>query len=442
MTLRSIADNNIPRAKMQQVLINRDYEIGDIMDSVLRVYKKHYRDVKEFAPNLKGQSVYDTCCNVFAFVKKHIRYVKDPSDNQWVKTPSRLWKDKTGDCKSYSVFIGSVLKCLGVPFLFRFVSFDRSNALPSHVYIVVPHNGKEIIIDAVLNDFDTQAAYAFKHDYMQGLYELSGVPEVSGGAGTALFGAQRKAALVAALPQLAANFVYLFIPEGSVVFWSSYGQNFIGKVPNIVYEKRKMAWTVANDWTDWAGWDERDFMQTLRGHVENLLGKNAEIWWHDVLRGKYGITGIGDVLNTATGLLSTANPIWGATADIAASFISKIFGGADIQWKVPLQNFTPQESDWTGFYNTNLNPVAIIKSKATLGVQPANSSTVYQSAEPLPTTPLPVYDSAGNQVQINPATGQPTTTAGIASNTTMNMILTAGLFAGAAYFLFKKKKTS
>jgi hypothetical protein len=115
---------------------------------------------------------------VWAAVKDNINYKIDPPGVQWIRTPARLWADKEGDCKSFSVFIGSCLHQLGIPFTFRFVSFDDTNATPTHVYVVVPvKGGKEIYLDAVLPQFNVQKPFTYKQDFKMptAIARLSGV---------------------------------------------------------------------------------------------------------------------------------------------------------------------------------------------------------------------------------------------------------------------------
>ena len=129
----------------------------------------------------KGANNYETCKNIFDFFKKNIKFIEDQNGIQDIKSPSRLILDKYGDCKSFSICIGSILWHLGIPFSFRFASYDNVNI--THVYIVAYKN---VIIDATLPHFNYENKFAFcqNFDYMN----TSRVASVNGyGVGLGLY---------------------------------------------------------------------------------------------------------------------------------------------------------------------------------------------------------------------------------------------------------------
>jgi len=137
----------------------------NIIQEVIDCYKECNSQVSKYAPSLKASTLLKTCNNVWAAVYDNIRYKIDPPGVQWVRTPARLWSDREGDCKSFSVFIGSCLHQLNIPFAFRFVSFN-SDDTPTHVYVVVPQaKGNDIILDAVLPQFNVEKPYTYKKDF-------------------------------------------------------------------------------------------------------------------------------------------------------------------------------------------------------------------------------------------------------------------------------------
>lgn len=138
---------------------------GDIINVIVEADSKAAPFTQKFAPTLKGKTLFETCRNLHRFVKTQIRYKIDPPGEQWIKSPGRLWKDKIGDCKSFSLFIGSCLKNLGIPYGYRFTSYDVTSSTPTHVYVYVPQKNGEIILDAVWQGpFNTQKPYAHKTD--------------------------------------------------------------------------------------------------------------------------------------------------------------------------------------------------------------------------------------------------------------------------------------
>lgn len=178
--LKQIADATIPPATGKEDLIKKRYRTNDIVAEIFSCFESSRNQLKNFAPYLQGDNLYDTCFNIWKFLKENVKYRVDPEGDQWVKTPARVWHDKVCDCKSYSIFIASVLYNLGIKGCFRFVSFDNTDPNPTHVYVVVRNQGKNILIDAVMPRFDAEKQYASKKDYsMSGLYRVSGLPETT-----------------------------------------------------------------------------------------------------------------------------------------------------------------------------------------------------------------------------------------------------------------------
>lgn len=149
----------------------------DIMTEIMSCYNSTYMQVMPICDNIdKNQSVISICKYVFDLVNDNITYKEDPTGKQLIRTPARLWADKTGDCKSFAIFIGSCMRCLGIPHVFRFASYT-SNPDPTHVYIVAYDGDKEIIVDPVYRVrgialFNQECIYKHKKD-MAGTTQIS-----------------------------------------------------------------------------------------------------------------------------------------------------------------------------------------------------------------------------------------------------------------------------
>ena len=171
------------KALNTNILLKPNGDTRDIASAVISVYNSDYSQVSELAQTLQGETTEETCHNIFEYLLDHVNYNEDPAGVQWVKTPARLLADGIGDCKSYAIFIGSCLRCLGINHCFRFVSYNnRKDA--THVYIVVnAGQSNELILDAVvrvngLPKFNYQEKYTFKTD-MDGtkIYKMAGIPQ-------------------------------------------------------------------------------------------------------------------------------------------------------------------------------------------------------------------------------------------------------------------------
>jgi hypothetical protein len=167
---------------------------NDIIRVVLDVYTSDFLQCQKIADKLTGETVKQTAKNIFDFVVSKVKYLEDPNGKQWVKTPARLIADGVGDCKSFSVFIASCLKCKKIKHAFRFAAYGGSSKV-SHVYIIVwDENNNTIIVDPVAyiqqnTPFGAEIAYTKNIDIMSytEISKLAGIGEIvnywSGGKG-------------------------------------------------------------------------------------------------------------------------------------------------------------------------------------------------------------------------------------------------------------------
>lgn len=107
---------------------------------------------KDIAPKFKGATDSETCKKIFDYLKTQIRYDKD-GFTQKIKFPSALMRERSGDCKSYSLFTAAILKNLGIPFRWTYASYTPGVNVPGHVYITTDSG---CIIDAVWGKFNSE----------------------------------------------------------------------------------------------------------------------------------------------------------------------------------------------------------------------------------------------------------------------------------------------
>ena len=168
----------IAQAEHKDTIINRQGKTKDIMQAVVDCYNSDYAQVQELADNLPGNDTLSRCRAVFDFVDKNIKYQIDPLHKQWIRPPARLWSDGEGDCKSFSIFICSCLRCMGIPHLFRFAAYE-GNSDPTHVYAVaIDESGKEIIVDPVYRDENGKAVFNKECPYTKKI-DMKGTTEIS-----------------------------------------------------------------------------------------------------------------------------------------------------------------------------------------------------------------------------------------------------------------------
>jgi hypothetical protein len=176
------------KAKNTNTLLKHNGNTRDIASAVISVYNRDYSQVCELAQTLNEGEPDQTCNRIFDYVIEHVDYKEDPAGVQWVKTPARLIADGFGDCKSMAIFIASCLRCLEIEHSFRFVSFNQKKEA-THVYVIVPNGGDEIIIDPVVRvsgmpKFNHEEKYTYKSD-MNGtnIYYMAGMPRYKADGG-------------------------------------------------------------------------------------------------------------------------------------------------------------------------------------------------------------------------------------------------------------------
>lgn len=167
MDLKKIADRTIKKTSNLEETIFENGDTGDIIAVILRADAQAGPFTAVFAPYLKGRGVKETAENAWAFVKANVRYRKDRPGHERIKSPAKLWADREGDCKSYSVFLGSIFKNLGIQYKYRFAHYPsgRKDKDVNHVFPVVFAGGKEIPVDAVADYFNYEEPYEYAIDY-------------------------------------------------------------------------------------------------------------------------------------------------------------------------------------------------------------------------------------------------------------------------------------
>jgi hypothetical protein len=443
MTLREIGNRTIEKP-LNQEFFYKDGDTTDIITKVLKVYGERNSQLQNTAAYLKGKTLTDTCRNVYRMVKENIRYRVDPKGEQWVRRPAQMWWTGVGDCKSYSVFIASLLTHLGIVGAFRFVSYN-DDPTPTHVYVVVVNNGKEIILDAVMPAFNQEQPYQKKYDYsMTRISELAGLPkgtvyyygkdQLSGGLSTALNKGKRREVLNAALPGLAMLALYQFIPSGNVngdlgkeirVQFST-PDNLLEKMPDVVKSKRLTSFQSFWDFGDWADIKvENDVYPKLKAYLTQSLGMDPADWWRRVMQAcSNSNTRIGVIdFATASAAVSSATNI----IEKVKNVIGNMFGGSDIRWeRGDPSTWSPAASDWKGWGCSPLGYLSVgTGAPNTSGALSWND--IINSNPPAntnPTTGQPYTPPPANTTQLPPT---PDTAAG-KDNTMLYVLGAVGLF--------------
>ena len=162
---------NFPKPENKTVVIAENGYNSDIISGINLAFFSAVSQTRVMAQAFKGFNRLASAFNVWSFVKNNVRYNKDPEGMQMIKLPSRLLHEKEigGDCKSFTLLCGSLLKNLGYPVTFRYVSYN-SDPTPSHIYcLTYDKDNSPIIVDAVYKKFNAELPYKHKRDYLMKL---------------------------------------------------------------------------------------------------------------------------------------------------------------------------------------------------------------------------------------------------------------------------------
>jgi len=160
MNIGFFAPNN------KNTLITRYQSTGEIAGALI----KAIRDSRESADRLKtyfeNRDKYKSCKLIFLFCKNLLPYNMESADHQTARTLNRILADnkKGGDCKHYATISSALCKALNIPCVLRLISQRPGTKQPNHIYTVAYIKGKEVILDPVLKNFDTEARYNYKFD--------------------------------------------------------------------------------------------------------------------------------------------------------------------------------------------------------------------------------------------------------------------------------------
>ena len=160
-----------------------DGDVHDTISWMKSIVRRTTSQTSKISKALKGETLEDTCRNIWNFLYHHVQYKRDHQKREQLRQPIRVWTDrKTGvDCDCYSIFISSVLTNLGIPHKFRMAAYKEDY---QHVYVIVPKPGKSVairsnyyVIDPVVNRFNYEVPPTKTSDENMKITELSGFGE-------------------------------------------------------------------------------------------------------------------------------------------------------------------------------------------------------------------------------------------------------------------------
>lgn len=172
----------VRRPQNKDEVIFKSGTTENIIEVVLMADKEAAKErfLKRFAESLRGKTDFDTCRNVWRFVRHEIPYKVDKLGYERIRLPNKsIWDSyrlgNGGDCKTFAVLECDLLRELGIKSKFRFIS-QNSTAKATHVYtIAILQNGLDVPCDAVFYLFNQRPAQTFNWDFDAAGFDTEGV---------------------------------------------------------------------------------------------------------------------------------------------------------------------------------------------------------------------------------------------------------------------------
>lgn len=164
MISRDALKEALPKPFFKRELLIRNQTTDDIINEILKADELFADQYQLIANYFNDADPLKIGSNIYQFLKKNVRYVIEREEKQTSTSPAMLMHLGRGDCKHYSLFTGGILKALGIPYVYRFASYNIFNRDPQHVYVVMYPGSDKVIIDAVWHSFNSEKTYIYKVD--------------------------------------------------------------------------------------------------------------------------------------------------------------------------------------------------------------------------------------------------------------------------------------
>lgn len=164
---------------------------SDIIHALVVCHREEAPEYDKICMLFDQPTAYATGKDIWVFIKGNIHYFVEKDEYQTVRTPGAIvatGKSVGADCKNYSLFTAGIIDGLnrqgaGIPWCFRFASYDPFDPEPQHVFVVMyPKSSEEIWIDAVLDEYDEHKQPCYYKDRYAMLAKVSGIPSKTMGS--------------------------------------------------------------------------------------------------------------------------------------------------------------------------------------------------------------------------------------------------------------------
>jgi hypothetical protein len=122
----------------------------DIINALARILPAATKQAEQFTFLRKTGNPINDALTVGRYVQNNFTYIKDGLLEQNIKTPGAMLATKTGDCKSFALFIAAVLSAWNYKNGLRFAGYNGSGQ-PTHVYnFILTNENKMFTLDSCL----------------------------------------------------------------------------------------------------------------------------------------------------------------------------------------------------------------------------------------------------------------------------------------------------
>jgi len=151
---KSFILDQLPDYRGQWVTVMHRQAVPDIMRQMYSAHKQYRAYYDQIGLYFEGETLAETCDNLYQFCKENIRYREESEQWQTTALPTGILVRGEGDCKHYASFIAGCLAAIeraeGVPIDWKycFASYDWARRTPYHVFVIVTDDrGNEIWVD-------------------------------------------------------------------------------------------------------------------------------------------------------------------------------------------------------------------------------------------------------------------------------------------------------
>jgi len=144
----------LPKFRDERVLIAESQQVRrDIIPTLLRAHKENAWLYDKIGCYFIGDTIDETCANIYDFLKESLRYDEESDQLQTVAVPQALLTWGHCDCKGFASFACGVIDAVSrytdsrIDWHYSFASYKFTERTPYHVFCVVDTDSGPIWID-------------------------------------------------------------------------------------------------------------------------------------------------------------------------------------------------------------------------------------------------------------------------------------------------------